>query len=38
MSFNIQRVNRGSFHILSVSGEMGNDECRKLEAELDHLR
>jgi anti-anti-sigma factor len=37
MSFNSQRVNREAFHILSVGGYMGNDECCKLETELEHL-
>ena len=37
MRFYIQRITRESFHVLSVGGYMGNEECRKLEAELEEL-
>lgn len=37
MSFGIQRLDREDFQVLSVSGYMGNDDCERLEAELEQL-
>ena len=37
MSFGIQRLDREDFQVLSVSGYMGNDDCAKLEAELEQI-
>jgi len=37
MSFGIQRIDRKDFQVLSVSGYMGNNDCAKLECQLEHL-
>jgi len=35
--FNLQRINQGEVHILSLSGHMGNDEFCRVDRELAHL-